>query len=102
MRWRSGKNWRAPKPAGRRYSLDTRGFEAGGLGRDRERAGPPDRVTLQEIHADAARSIERRFVFDVLGDDLEVQRAGQADHRTYHRLADGVARQVADEGAVDL
>src|SRR5690606_3088897 len=35
-------------------------------------------------------------------DDLEVERAGELDHRGNHRLIDRVRVEIADEAAVDL
>src|SRR5690349_1087043 len=73
-----------------------------GSGGERKRLRPSDRKPLQIIDPHAARRIEHRPVLDLLGDDLEVQGAGELDHRRDHRLVDAVAWQVAHERAVDL
>ena len=57
---------------------------------ERERLRPANLITLNVVHADAAHGVERTHVFDLFGDDLEIQRPGQFYHRGDHGLIDVV------------
>src|SRR5690606_4006988 len=67
-----------------------------------ERTRPFDDVALHEVDAAAARRGERRAVLDLLGDDAEIERAREPDHRADHLAIHAVLAEVAGVDAVDL
>src|SRR3954468_18466818 len=64
--------------------------------------GTAEQVPLRGVAIAAAEERELLLGFDALGDDTQLQRAGDADDGGYDGGGAVARGQVADEGAVDL
>ena len=61
-----------------------------------------DEVSLYKIHTDIAKPVEIFLMLDLLGDNLELHRARELDHRRNHLLVDEICLQISRVSAVDL
>ena len=80
----------------RRRDQANKGSEGGGCYR------PADEIALHVVAAAGPQEIDLRLGFHAFGDHLDLQLLRQRDDRAGDRLVVVVARNILDEGPVDL